>query len=60
MEAVHKVQRKGIFISWFNLVHDELPKVRQADDFYLRVKFMAIRDLAQRNRNLRAKKTLLK
>ena len=54
------MQRKGIFISWFNLVHDDLPKTRQATDFYLRTKFMAMKELAQRNRGLRAKKTLLK
>ena len=24
--GVEKVKRKGIFISWFNLVHDEIPK----------------------------------
>ena len=57
---MHRVQRKSIFISWFNTVHNEIPKTSKADDFYLRVKFSAIRALAKRNRGLRAKRTLLK
>ena len=56
---VEKVRRKVLFISWFNRVHGELPNERKADDFYIRHKFLAFRDLAVNNRNLRAKKSLL-
>ena len=41
-------------------MHDELPAQRKADDYYLRHKFDAIRTLAVQNRNLRAKRGLLK
>ena len=41
--GVEKIRRKGIFITWFNLVHDEIPKLRKADDFYVRSKLNAIR-----------------
>ena len=56
---VQKVRRKVRFISWFNCVHDELPKQRQADDFYVRHKFNAMRSVAVGNRAVRAKKNLL-
>ena len=60
IREVEKISRKVLFISWFNRVHDELPKERKADDFYIRHKFQAIRELAVHNRGLRAKRILLK
>jgi hypothetical protein len=56
---VEKIRRKVIFISWFNHVHDDLPAQRKADDFNIRKKFNAIRNLAVSNRSLRAKRNLL-
>jgi len=57
---VQKILRKNIFISWFNLVHQELPALHKAAQFHLRSKFQALRGLAIRNRSQRAKKNLLK
>lgn len=41
-------------------MHAELPNERKADDFYIRHKFNAIRDLAVDNRGLRTKRSLLR
>ena len=30
VRSVERVRRKGIFISWFNLVHDDIPNLRKA------------------------------
>lgn len=49
-----------LFINWYNIVHDELPAQRKADEFYMMKKFTAMRDLAVQNRGLRAKRILLK
>ena len=56
---VEKVRRRVRFINWFNLVHDDLPNERKADEFFLRFRFNSIRNLAVGNRAIRAKKNLL-
>ena len=57
--GVEKIRRKILFVSWFNHVHDDVPAMKKADDFYLRHKFTVIRTLAVNHRSLRARRTLL-
>lgn len=58
--GVESIRRKVIFVSWFNHVHDDVPAMKKASDFYLRKKFDAIKTLAVNNRSLRERRNLLK
>ena len=53
IENFHSIRRKLIFSRWYNLVHDEIPKRIQADEFHLRWIFHNFRNYAESRRDVR-------
>ena len=59
IRQVHSIRRKIIFSSWFNHVHDYLPKMAQAEEFHMRTIFNAFRDVVDSRRGVRIQKKIL-
>lgn len=56
---VHSIRRKALFVTWFNLVHDELPKVKKALRHHKRSLFLNFANHVQAQRPIKAKKEYL-